>query len=171
MSIFNSGIPAAFYFPLAGPITPKGPVTHKGPDTAPPFMPPPIPLPPGFPQPPPGVPGGVQLVPTRVWSEYIPRGGGGGRPYYYNKVTKQSVWEKPKDFELIMPLPVNFGMMPIPAATSLPAGGMNTSLPSSSASLGPPAQNSSSSSGGSVPTHMVAATPTTIQGQSSGESG
>ena len=27
--------------------------------------------------------------------------------YYYNKVTRQSVWEKPKDFELVMPLPLN----------------------------------------------------------------
>ena len=29
------------------------------------------------------------------------------RVYFYNKVTRQSVWEKPKDFELVMPLPLN----------------------------------------------------------------
>lgn len=53
-------------------------------------------------------------MPTRVWSEHkTPE----GKTYYYNKVTRQSGWEKPKDFELIMPLPVNFGVSP-PAQSS-----------------------------------------------------
>ena len=71
-------------------------------------------LPPPFPLPLPGMPGAPQLVPTRVWSEHkTPE----GKTYYYNKVTRQSGWEKPKDFELIMPLPVNFGVSP-PAQSS-----------------------------------------------------
>eukprot|EP00731_Ephydatia_muelleri_P020676 Em0013g403a len=52
----------------------------------------------------PMVGGAPQLVPARVWSEHqMPD----SRIYYYNKVTRQSVWEKPKDFELVMPLPLN----------------------------------------------------------------
>ncbi|KAL5471285.1 hypothetical protein EMCRGX_G029382 [Ephydatia muelleri] len=48
--------------------------------------------------------GAPQLVPARVWSEHqMPD----SHIYYYNKVTRQSVWEKPKDFELVMPLPLN----------------------------------------------------------------
>ena len=52
----------------------------------------------------PGLPPGVPLIPQRVWSEHDnPE----GRVYYYNKVTRQSVWDKPKDLELIMPLPAD----------------------------------------------------------------
>ena len=52
----------------------------------------------------PGLPPGIPLVPQRVWSEHDnPE----GRTYYYNKVTRQSVWEKPKDLELVMPLPLD----------------------------------------------------------------
>ena len=52
----------------------------------------------------PGLPPGIPLVPQRVWSEHDnPE----GTTYYYNKVTRQSVWEKPKDLELVMPLPLD----------------------------------------------------------------
>ena len=54
-------------------------------------------------------PGAPQLVPTRVWSEHKTQE---GKIYFYNKVTKQSVWEKPKDFELVMPLPADFNTPP-----------------------------------------------------------
>ena len=43
------------------------------------------------------------LVPTKVWSEHK---NSEGKVYYYNKITLQSVWEKPKDFDLIVPMPV-----------------------------------------------------------------
>ena len=43
------------------------------------------------------------LVPTKVWSEHK---NSEGKVYYYNKITLQSVWEKPKDFDLILPMPV-----------------------------------------------------------------
>ena len=43
------------------------------------------------------------LVPTKVWSEHK---NAEGKVYYYNKITLQSVWEKPKDFDLILPMPV-----------------------------------------------------------------
>lgn len=50
------------------------------------------------------VPPGVPLVSQRVWSEHqTPE----GKVYYYNKVTCHSIWEKPKDYELVMPLPTN----------------------------------------------------------------
>ena len=52
----------------------------------------------------PGLPPGVPLVPQRVWSDHKTPD---GKMYYYNKVTRQSVWEEPKDFELIMPLPAD----------------------------------------------------------------
>ena len=46
------------------------------------------------------------LVPTRAWSKHqIP----GSKTCFYNKITWQSVWEKPKDFELFMPLRVHSG--------------------------------------------------------------
>lgn len=74
-------------------------------------------------QPPPRLPGissslPPQLVPTRVWSEHKTQE---GKIYFYNKVTKQSVWERPKDFELVMPLPSEFTPSPSGAATA--AGG------------------------------------------------
>ena len=46
---------------------------------------------------------GALLVPTKVWSEHK---NSEGKVYYYNKITLQSVWEKPKDFDLILPMPV-----------------------------------------------------------------
>ena len=46
---------------------------------------------------------GAMLVPTKVWSEHK---NSEGKVYYYNKITLQSVWEKPKDFDLILPMPV-----------------------------------------------------------------
>ncbi len=48
-------------------------------------------------------------MPTRVWLDHKTPV---GRTYYYNKVTKQSVWEMPKDFELVMPLPLSFSTPP-----------------------------------------------------------
>ena len=53
-----------------------------------------------------GVAPGVPLVPQRVWSEHQSPGDE-GKVYYYNKVTRQSSWEKPKDFDLVMPLPAD----------------------------------------------------------------
>nr|CCA14051.1 negative elongation factor putative [Albugo laibachii Nc14] len=38
------------------------------------------------------------------WSEHFTKD---GRPYYYNRVTKQSLWEKPKDFEAESTSPVH----------------------------------------------------------------
>ena len=52
----------------------------------------------------PGLPPGIPLIPQRVWSEHE---NPDGRIYFYNKVTRQSVWEKPKDLELVMPLPAD----------------------------------------------------------------
>ena len=46
---------------------------------------------------------GAMLVPTKVWSEHK---NSEGKVYYYNKITLQSVWGKPKDFDLILPMPV-----------------------------------------------------------------
>lgn len=49
-------------------------------------------------------PTGPPLVPARVWSEHTTED---GRTYFYNKITMTSVWERPKDFDLILPLPVS----------------------------------------------------------------
>ena len=76
---------------------------------------PPFPVPPMA-----GVGGAPQLVPTQVWSEHR---NADGKLYYYNKVTRQSVWQKPKDFDLVMPLPAGFGMAPPPAAAIVRPGG------------------------------------------------
>lgn len=63
--------------------------------------------------------GGALLVPTKVWSEHK---NSEGKMYYYNKITLQSVWEKPKDFDLILPMPVTM-------ASSGPANDASTSTP------------------------------------------
>lgn len=67
----------------------------------------------GFPSPQlpsPGL-GPPQLVPTKVWAKYhTPE----GKEYFYNKITKQSVWEMPPDFELIVPLPAGIANMDPP---------------------------------------------------------
>ena len=41
-----------------------------------------------------------------MWSEFKTHE---GKVYYYNKITRVSVWEKPKDFDLVMPLPPEIG--------------------------------------------------------------
>ena len=53
------------------------------------------------------IPGQIPIIPQRVWSEHE---NPDGRTYYYNKVTRQSVWEKPKDLELVMPLPADLAL-------------------------------------------------------------
>lgn len=69
-------------------------------------------------------------MPTRVWSHHqTPE----GRTYFYNKVTKQSVWEQPKDFELIMPLPLSFSAsVPSPVSTDQGSGKVDIYVVSSS---------------------------------------
>jgi len=42
--------------------------------------------------------------PARVWSEHTTED---GKMYFYNKITMASVWERPIDFDLILPLPVS----------------------------------------------------------------
>uniref|UniRef100_A0A1X7VJW6 Transcription elongation regulator 1 n=3 Tax=Amphimedon queenslandica TaxID=400682 RepID=A0A1X7VJW6_AMPQE len=59
---------------------------------------------------PPPLPLGVPLIPQRVWSEHKSPDDD-TRTYYYNKVTRQSSWEKPTDFELVMPLPANLDVL------------------------------------------------------------
>ena len=55
------------------------------------------------------MPNASHLVPTRVWSEFqTPE----GKPYFYNKITRASGWEKPTDFDLVMPLPPDLGAQP-----------------------------------------------------------
>lgn len=49
-------------------------------------------------------PSGPPLVPARVWSEHTTED---GKMYFYNKITMASVWERPTDFDLILPLPVS----------------------------------------------------------------
>ena len=56
-------------------------------------------------------PTGPPLVPARVWSEHTTED---GRTYFYNKITMASVWERPKDFDLVLPLPVSLaGNQPV----------------------------------------------------------
>ena len=94
-----------------------------------------LPLP--FPFPLPNMPGAPQLVPTKVWSEHTTPE---GKTYYYNKVTRQSVWEKPKDFELVMPLPAGFGGGPPPQGLSPNGASPQGGLPQGVAPQGMPAQ-------------------------------
>jgi len=80
-----------------------------------PNTPPQLPLPQGS--------GGALLIPTKVWSEHK---NSEGKVYYYNKITLQSVWEKPKDFDLILP-------MPVAMASAGPAGDASTNTPAAAA--------------------------------------
>ena len=58
------------------------------------------------------------LVPTRVWSEFkTPE----GKPYFYNKITRVSIWEMPKDFDLVMPLPPELGSPTLPQKADHPS--------------------------------------------------
>lgn len=50
------------------------------------------------------------------------------RTYYYNKVTRQSSWEKPSDFELVMPLPANLDVLRPSEATPTSSEAPPTSL-------------------------------------------
>ena len=78
----------------------------------------PVPLVP-FP-PPVGLPVGVPVVPQRVWSEHrMP--GPEVKIYYFNKITQQSVWEKPTDFDLVVPLPVGPTGVPVSVSGLSPA--------------------------------------------------
>ena len=60
------------------------------------------PAPPTQPVAPEDTPSKTLLVPAPVWSEHKT---GDGKVYYYNKITMASVWEKPKDFDLVVPMP------------------------------------------------------------------
>ena len=72
---------------------------------------------------PPGMPNASHLVPTRVWSDFhTPE----GKPYFYNKITRVSVWEKPTDFDLVMPLPPELGA---PPPSSAPASHQQQRMP------------------------------------------
>lgn len=56
-----------------------------------------------FSMPPPGFPGAVGMLPipgapTSEWTEHKSPD---GRTYYYNNVTKQSLWEKPDELKTI----------------------------------------------------------------------
>ena len=76
---------------------------------------------------PPPLPPGVPLVPQRVWSEHKSPDDD-TRSYYYNKVTRQSSWEKPSDFELVMPLPANLDTLRSSEATPTSSEAPPTSL-------------------------------------------
>ena len=90
------------------------PPTSQQPQTTPvaaPAAPPRLPFPGG---------GGTLLVPTKVWSEHK---NSEGKIYFYNKITLQSVWEKPKDFDLVLPMPVALASAsPAGEATTTPTG-------------------------------------------------
>ena len=70
--------------------------------------------------------GGTLLVPTKVWSEHK---NSEGKVYFYNKITLQSVWEKPKDFDLILP-------MPVAMASTGPANDASTGVPAATGAGG-----------------------------------
>ena len=80
---------------------PANVLVRPGPPFATPTSQPSSPTPPQLPLP--QASGGALLIPTKVWSEHK---NSEGKVYYYNKITLQSVWEKPKDFDLILPMPV-----------------------------------------------------------------
>ena len=80
---------------------PANVLVRPGPPFATPTSQPSSPTPPQLPFP--QASGGALLIPTKVWSEHK---NSEGKVYYYNKITLQSVWEKPKDFDLILPMPV-----------------------------------------------------------------
>lgn len=62
-------------------------------------------------------PTGPPLVPARVWSEHATED---GRTYFYNKITMASVWERPKDFDIVLPLPVSLaGNQPLKSKEEL----------------------------------------------------
>lgn len=67
------------------PVDSIGPPGHRGHGV-------PLPIPPL----------GVTSLPVRVWTQHhTPE----GKPYYYNNLTRQSVWEKPMDFDKSVAMP------------------------------------------------------------------
>lgn len=64
-----------------------------------------------FSMPPPGFPGSVGMLPlpgtpTTEWTEHKSPD---GRTYYYNNVTKQSLWEKPDELKTIAEVSLDIG--------------------------------------------------------------
>lgn len=65
-----------------------------------------------FSMPPPGFPGSVGMLPlpgapTTEWTEHKSPD---GRTYYYNNVTKQSLWEKPDELKTIAEVRIEFDL-------------------------------------------------------------